>query len=195
MVKIAVDVNDVLRDFTNNFANVYKRGYDHEFDLTEFEPYTHDLEVLFPFKTQKERERFIYDDYAYELFACAPATDNELSTAFSDWQGMIEGDMSGVEVSVISTYEAGSTIQGTLFFLSKVGSHVRNYYFPKDSTDVWKQFDIIVTANPLILDSKPEGKISVKIETPYNTESNADYKYLSAKLFFKDVENNKKIIN
>ena len=31
-MKIAIDLNDVVRDFSNNFVKYYIEGYDHKFD-------------------------------------------------------------------------------------------------------------------------------------------------------------------
>ena len=42
-MKIAIDLNDVVRDFSNNFVRYYIEGYDHKFDLTDFEFWSHDL--------------------------------------------------------------------------------------------------------------------------------------------------------
>ena len=196
MLKIAIDINDVLRDFTNNFAEVYKHGYDHEYDVTEFEAYTNDLTVLFPFKTPKAYERFVYENYAYELFAAAPACDKDIATVFTEWQGNIEANLDeDIELTVFSTCEAGTTIQSTLFFLSKIGSKVRHYEFPVDSGVLWDKYDVIVTANPLILDRKPKGKISVRIEQTYNEQSKADFSFITATRFFKNMNNTKKIID
>ena len=36
-MKIAIDLNDVIRDFSNNFLRYYIERYNHEFDLDDFE--------------------------------------------------------------------------------------------------------------------------------------------------------------
>ena len=51
-MKIAIDLNDVVRDFSNNFVRYYIEGYDHKFDLTDFEFWSHDLSAVFPFKVR-----------------------------------------------------------------------------------------------------------------------------------------------
>ena len=61
-MKIAIDLNDVVRDFSNNFVRYYIEGYDHKFDLTDFEFWSHDLSAVFPFKSQKAYHNFIYND-------------------------------------------------------------------------------------------------------------------------------------
>lgn len=195
-MKLAIDINDVLRDFTRNFANVYKMGYDHKFDINELELYTNETSILFPFKTNKEYEKFVYNDYAYDLFGGSPSTGKGLVTHFNEWEGSLESELSEpIDVTIISTMEYGQTIQSTLFFLSKIGSKIRKYDFPSDSSSLWSKYDVIVTANPLILDMKPSDKISVKIDMDYNINSKADYHYLNGIMFFKNFDNTVKIIN
>ena len=52
--------------------------------------------------------------------------------------------------------------------------------------EAWDKCDIIITANPNILAAKPEGKISVKIEQPYNKEITADYTFKNMEAVIKD---------
>jgi hypothetical protein len=40
---------------------------------------------------------------------------------------------------------------------------------------MWSKFDVIVTANPDLLECKPKNKISIKVESSYNTDSVSDY--------------------
>jgi hypothetical protein len=46
----------------------------------------------------------------------------------------------------------------------------------------------LVTANPYALEAKPNGKISVKVRTPYNTDSPADYEIDTLLDFINDSE-------
>ncbi len=58
----------------------------------------------------------------------------------------------------------------SLFFYSKYGMEVDNiqFYNKKTIKKIWSKFDVIVTANPDLLDIKPKNKISIKINTDYN---------------------------
>ena len=67
-MKIAIDLNDVVRDFSNNFLKYYCEGYDHTFNPNGFEFWTNDMKTLFPFKNDRAYHRFIYDDFAFELY-------------------------------------------------------------------------------------------------------------------------------
>ena len=81
------------------------------------------------------------------------------------------------------------------FFLSKIGTKIREVYFPTDSITVWDKCDILITANPELLDAKPEGKTSIKIKTEYNKESSADYSFKDLSTFLTNNENTETLIN
>ena len=46
-----------------------------------------------------------------------------------------------------------------------------------DSSTIWDRCDVLITANPTLLSSKPEGKKCVKIKTDYNDGIQGDYEY------------------
>ena len=60
---------------------------------------------------------------------------------------------------------------------------------------IWDKCDILITANPDLLDSKPEGKKTVRIEKDYNKESKYDATYESLTDFFSERINTEKLIN
>lgn len=194
---IGIDLNDVLRDFTMNFAKYYKQGYDHTFDYDELELWTNNIQALFPFKTQGAYEKFVYEDYPYELFGACPTCELQLSAYFNDWVMNIVPNLdieTPVELVMVSPFEYGLSIASTYFFLSKIGCKVRRVLFPSDSSEIWKTCDVLITANPDLLAIKPEGKISVKIETEYNVESESDLSFSSMRKFVEDEENTNEII-
>jgi hypothetical protein len=73
--------------------------------------------------------------------------------------------------------EYGITIPATYWFISKLGCRAREIYLPVDSMTIWDKCDVLITANPKLLDNKPEGKKSVKIVADYNEECEADFTY------------------
>ena len=196
-MRIAIDLNDVIRDYTFNFAQKYKMGYDHTFDLDDLVFSTNDVKVLFPFKTQKAYENFVYGEYAFDLYGSAPVAEKGLTDKYIAWENALEDldEDEPVEVMIVSTLEAGLTIQATYFFLSKLGTKARRVFFPKDSTEIWNECDILITANPYLLATKPENKVSVKIEREYNGECESDYSFISSVYFIRTEDNIKKIID
>ena len=197
-MKIAIDINDVVRDFSNNFVKYFIEGYNHEFDLTDFEFWSNDLSIVFPFKSKQSYYNFIYNDYAFELFGKCGVCTRKLETELNDWTEKTLKDIDTeepIEVIFVSPKEYGLSIGNTYFFLSKIGTKIREVYFPIDSQTVWDKCDILITANPDLLKNKPENKISIKIKFDYNKDVEADYTFKDLSTFLTNEENTIKLIN
>lgn len=179
-MKIAIDINDVIRAFSSKFASCYKKGIDPTYDIDNVEFTSNRLYEVFPFKDEQSYNDFVYVDYPYELFGAAEPVDKNLPARLNDWlaNDLTEMDIDEIPtVILVSPYEYGLTIQSTHYFLSKTGSRVRCVYFPLNSSDVWNECDILITANPKLLDEKPSDKVAIKIIMPYNKDSKSDYEF------------------
>jgi hypothetical protein len=53
---------------------------------------------------------------------------------------------------------------------------------------------VLITANPDLLNNKPEGKVSIRIEKEYNEECPYDLTYINMMTFLQDSDNVEKII-
>lgn len=196
-MKIAIDLNDVVRDYSNNFVRYYIEGYDHTFDLSDFEFWSNDLSAVFPFKSDRSYQNFIYNDYAYELYGKCDVCTRNLGAELNDWtEKTIKEIDTDEEINVmfVSPMEYGLSIGYTYFFISKLGTKVREVYLPTDSSTIWDKCDVLITANPSLLSSKPEGKKSIKINTDYNKEVAADYSYKNLSTFLAASENIEKLL-
>lgn len=197
-MKIAIDLNDVVRDFLNNFVRYYIEGYDHTFDLDGFEFWSNDPRALFPFKSDNSYFNFVYNDYAFELYGKCSTCTKSLPTDLNDWTEKTLTDLDtdeDIEVMFVSPLEYGLSIGNSYFFLSKLGTKIREAYFPKDSQTIWDKCDVLITANPKLLETKPEGKISIKIKTEYNNESEADYTFKDLSAFLTDSKNTERLVD
>lgn len=196
-MKIAVDLNDVLRDYTANFGEYFKKGYDQDINLDEIEVTTNDLSQVFPFKSRYDYEHFVYEDFAWELFAKCPSCDRGLGAAFSNWITKTITNIDTeepIEVIIVSPMEYGITIPATYWFISKLGCRAREIYLPTDSTTIWDRCDVLITANPTLLSIKPDGKKSVKIKTDYNEDCEADFEYNNMLEFLSKDGNTEELI-
>ena len=197
-MKIAIDLNDVVRDFSNNFIRYYIEGYNHEFDLDDFEFWSPYLNQVFPFQSDAAYTNFVYNDFAFELFGKCDVCSRNLESELNDWtEKTVKGIESDepIELMFVSTMEYGNSIGNTLFFLSKIGTKVRDYYFPSDSKTIWDRCDVLITANPYLMEIKPEDKKVIKINTEYNKETEADYSFNSLSSFITNNENLKNLLN
>jgi len=181
-MKIAIDINDVLRDFTSQFKNYYIKGIDPSFEIEYDEITSFDFSEIFPFKDRNAYNMFKYVDFAFELYGRAEPMDKMLPYRFNDWTQKTLKDLDKEyipDIMLVSPFETGKSIQSTYAFLSKISSSVREIYFPVDSSTIWDRCDILITANPNLIENVPEGKTVVKIEMPYNKNVETKYTFKS----------------
>lgn len=186
-MKLAIDLNDVIRDYSRNFVKYFKKGINHSFNEDDVEFYTNDMKILLPFQSDEQYRRFVYEDYPFELYSKCPPVEKNLPRDFNDW---VEFDLldEDIEVVIVSPMESDLTIQSTYSFLAKIGSRVREVYFPIDSATVWDKCDVLITANPRFFANKKDDKKIVKIKKEYNSELDSDFEYESLMDIIKDNE-------
>ncbi len=205
MMRIGIDVNGVLRDTIGKFEQLYTKHLvekgDEEFlnatyqldlngnpilienEIDDFdykkisEVTTLKLDDHFTFKNEDEMFSFIYEEYAMELFGHAPSTEMTTFNILNDFYLEHRDDN---ELLIVSN-EIGKSKPSTLFFLSKFGCLLEKVVFFSEVTkdDMWKQVDILLTANPSLLLEKNEDKIVIKFETTYNKHIDSEYTILS----------------
>lgn len=173
-MKIGIELNGIVRNLNKQIIKYYKKDIDKTFDDKSVDYNVLDVSNELNM-TKKERYNYMYVDYPYEIFGCAKAMETHLPTTINSWVKIL-GD-EGIDLAFFSTMEEGLTIQSTYFFLSKIGSRVREMFFPTDGAEMWNECDVIITTNKRVVESKPEGKIVILIKRSDNTnlESKADY--------------------
>lgn len=182
--RIAIDLNDVVRDYSGQFINCYQKLIDPKFEMKDEDITSFDFSECFPFKSKSEYNNFKYTDAAFELHARAEMTDNRLQGVLTDWTDNILTNLDvdeDPEVFFFSPFELGITISATLSFLAAHGVRAREYYFPVNSMTIYDKCDILITANPNLVKNCPEDKTVIMIDRPYN--KNVETKYLFRNLF------------
>lgn len=193
---IAIDINDVLRDFSDNFLKIYVENYNREFDLSDFDMWNNNMGLVFPFKSDESYKRFVYEDYSFELFGRCPTCGKSLSTDLSVWMNKTLNELDeDVEVVFFSPMEYGNSIGYTYFFISKLNVPVRKVILPVESQKIWDICDVMVTADPTFLRSKPNGKKTIKIDKEYNKNEASDFSFSSFSKFLKNDDNTKSLFN
>ena len=186
---IGVTLDDVVRDFLGKFKTLYRK----EFESDPIEPIdTFNLIRHFPFKTEDDLNNFLYEEFSLELFG---HPNEKYKNAVIDLNNIYNQHKENHDFIIISK-EFGNSIPATLFFLSKTSCKLRNYKFVTTDKEVWNHCDVMITANPEILSSKVENKISVKIMTDYNQNVKSDYEVEKLKNILDDnilsnIENTK----
>lgn len=135
---------------------------------------TYDLKNHFMFKDNDEYENFVKKDYVFEIYGSASPIPKSMDK-INKLQKLGESNNS-YEIVLFSN-EEDQAIQATYHFLAKSACRVKKIMFEKDVSRIWDYCDIIVSDNPEILETKPKGKLSIKISADYNQYDKSDYEF------------------
>ena len=176
-MEIYISIDGVIRNTIQKFDYHYNEAYladdvVFEEDATPFdygitEPIQNDnLLNSYKFQSKEEFENFLFIEYPIEIFGHAGLS---YSTTFTDLHKLIY-DNPQHNFTLIGLDELGKARPATLFFLSKNGYLGNNIKFIRSTNiiDSWKNCDIWITDNKMILDETPDNKIGVKFQTTYN---------------------------
>lgn len=137
---------------------------------------TFDLMNHYHFESKEEFDKFL-EDYSFEILGSAPFFHRAMDS-INRIQALAES--SGVfDVILLSTEKSQSRIS-TYHFLAKSGCKVGSLKFVDEHSKKWDYCDIIIDDCPYVFESKPEGKVSIKMSRPYNAYSQADHSFESA---------------
>lgn len=181
-MRICITIDDVIRAKTKQFGKIFKRFKNPDINLDEMDVNTDNLMKLFGFEDRRDYHKFIYEDYAFEIFGEASVVDKMLDKKFNLWHLSLDDEEDldeKIEIIFANPMEFNASIGYTCFFLSKIAPRVREYHFPSDSMTIWDKCDVLITANTHLLENKPECKKSVKIDMPYNKDIESDFSYSS----------------
>jgi hypothetical protein len=190
-MKIGISINEVLRDFLGQFVYTYEK-YIADSNLTQEDITSLNLIEFFKFEDINKLNTFLYLEAPLEIFGHADQMSDGLMNHFNNFLMDIHDD--GLHQIELVSREVDKSIPSTYFFLSKTSCKIDKIRFVKKYTDEWGDNDILITANPYALQAKPNGKISIKVKTPYNTDVAADYEIDSIMDFINDEEFRNRIL-
>lgn len=195
MIRIGIELNDVIRNINKQILKYYQKDIDPSLDLDEVDE-KDDVFKYAKFDSNKDKNEFIYIDYPYEIFGCAKTMTKDLPVEINNWLNELTNyEDDNVEIYFYSLNEESLTIQSSFFFLSKIGTRVRKIIFPRNLNDLTKDTDVIITANKKIVDflDGNDKVYSILINNNTNSECkekvNANYDSLS------DVIKDEKLLN
>ena len=195
-MKIGITIDGVVRDFITKFESVYDKYYPIELEEGE-EPVKREITTLnlldhFEFSGgTQELNKFLYVDASLEIFGHAGETKLNSVEHLNQLHNLIE-DMG--HTPIIISKELNNSKPSTLFFLSKLSSKVNNIIFVKDYDKKWEHVDILITANPTTLKTKPKDKVSIKVINHYNKDCDSDYTIIDLKEILDDKKLLEKIL-
>lgn len=194
-MKIGITLDDVIRAKSKSILKAYKKMHE-DFDMDSVELSTNDFKRILNFKDDTSYYKFLYEDYVFEIFAEAEVTEKMIDKKLNLWHIDLnhnEDLEEKIDLMLCNPFEFNATIGFTHFFLSKIATRIRETYFPTVSTDIFERCDVLVTADPKLLENKPSNKICIKIITDYNKDIEADYEYNTFGDFLNDTEIIKKL--
>lgn len=187
-MRIAVELNGVLRDTLKKIQQEYEKWYlenpfKEEDEISEYEVMS-DLTTLnianhLKFKDEDELYNFLYKEHTMEIFGHAGSVEISGMMDFNDFYF----DMRDNHDILIVSDEIGKSKPASLFFISKFGCLVETVKFYSESTinSLWNSVDILLTANPNLLLNHPENVKVIKFNTTYNTEIKTEHSISSIK--------------
>jgi len=197
-MKIGITIDGVIRDFITKFEMVYDKYYpiiDEETGeniITDRDINNLNLLDHFTFTGgTKDLNKFMYVDAALEIFGHAGEVKLNSIEHLNQLHNIIE-DMG--HTPIVVSKELNNSKPATLFFLSKFSSKINNIIFVRDYDKKWEHVDVLITASPQTLESKPQNKISVKVINTYNKDCNADFTIVDLKELIEDKKTLEKII-
>jgi len=177
-MKIAIDLNGVIRDTLGKAEQVYKKffidDYVSEEGEEEFE-YSLNLPITsttlsnhFSFPNQESFYDFFYVDFPMEIFGHAPSLSANTFNILDDVYKKLREEH---EVYIISE-EMEKSKPATLFFLAKYGCAIENIKFYSKITQesLWDMFDMILTANPELIKNAKNNTQIIKFNKLYNSD-------------------------
>lgn len=184
-MKIGISINEVLRDFIGQLTYTYDK-YIGEIDITNEDVTNFNLIEFFKFDDINKLNSFLYLEAPLEIFGHADQMSDGLINHFNNFI-MDMNDDGEHQIELVSR-EIDKSIPSTYFFLSKTSCRIDRVRFVKQNADEWGECDVLITANPIALAAKPAGKISVKVNAPYNKDVTADYEIDSILDFIRNEE-------
>ena len=177
MISIGITLDDVIRAKTAQIGKIYKKYINPELKTDELDLSTNNYQKIFGFETKSEYNKFLYEDYPFEIFGEAGVTSPSLDKKLNLWHLALNNHEEiddELELVLINPMEYNASIGCTHFFLSKIATRVRETYFPSNMQNIWDRCDILITAEPRLISKVPDNKICVKITTDYNRDVEHD---------------------
>lgn len=194
-MRVGITINGVIRDFISKFEMVYDKYFPVEDGEETPERNINNLNLLEHFDFSggtTELNKFMYVDSALEIFGHAPEIKLNAVEHLNQLHNLLE-DMG--HTPIIISKELNNSKPSTLFFLSKLSAKINNIIFIKDYDKKWDHVDILITANPTTLKTKPGGKVSIKVINEYNKNIDSDYTIVDIKELLNDKKTLEKILN
>ena len=126
-----------------------------------------ELSKLHMFKDEEDFENFLYHDQSFEIFSRTPLTYPQVMLDLDLLYNFLSRNNNSI--SIVSQ-ERENSKSATLLFLAQNQFKGNNIKFLYDYSKIWELYDLIITADPYIIKTKPENKVCLKVITEQNKD-------------------------
>lgn len=132
----------------------------------------------FKFEDYEDYYNFLYSKMSFEIFGKATVTYKNVMADLHELMRLLESK--NIEVDLISL-ENNNSKPATLFFLSREKAKFNSLKFVNNYQKLWTDYQIIITADNYLIETKPKRRKLLKIETLQNNklETQNTFKTLS----------------
>ena len=166
-VIIGIDIDGTINDFFNGYNLLYKRYFpDKEL------PKTDDWYWYQKMDYNGENGRKWFDAHKAETFEICQPYPGAVDTIDNIYQF---AKSYGFELNIVTNQPTEEAKVAAEKWLQKYGFKYDNLIFSPTSRDKWKYADIMVDDAFKVIDNKPLSKVSIKVEQPYNVNTDSDF--------------------
>lgn len=198
-IRIGIDLDHVIRNINRQIIKYYQRDFDESIDIDNVDLKDDVINTICHFETKREKNSFLYEDYPLEVFGHAGQMERNLSRDLNQWlQDLTNQEKYDVEILFFSMKEFNLTIQSSYFFLSKIGSRVREVLFPKSLEELKDYADVYITSNTEVakyMTDKEKEVIFVKMTFNKEGEKYSDWVLEDFREFLDDNDKLEKVAN
>ena len=152
-MRIGISINGIVRDLLGKIKVVHEKYYE---SSVEDELSTDNLKEVLGFESDDDLIQFMYREAPMEIFGHAKEVQNNFIRNLNE----LINYNKDFSFTLISD-EVGRGISATFWFLAKYGCTVKNIkFYTIDKVDrLWEDFDLIISNDDPIINSKPDNKI------------------------------------
>lgn len=167
-VIIGIDIDGTINDFFNGYNLLYKRYFPDK----EISNIADDWYWYQKMDYNGENGRKWFNEHKAEIFDISQPYTGAVQAIDNIYQF---AKSYGFTLNIVTNQPTEDSKNAAEKWLQKWGFKYDNLIFSETSRDKWKYADIMVDDADKVIGVKPLSKVSIKIEQPYNTNTEADF--------------------
>lgn len=125
------------------------------------------LSKIHKFSDVEDFENFLYHEQSFEIFSRTPLAYPQVMLDLDLLYNYLSRNNNTI---TIVSQERENSKSATLLFLAQNQFKGNNIKFLYDYSKIWELYDLIITADPYIIKTKPDNKVCLKVITEQNKD-------------------------